>query len=195
MSPILIVMLLLIGLFVLASIVLGRMTHEVKSARDTEYLELEGSWIRYHVAGGGPPVVLVHGWLSSSRVWERVADRLARRFTVYTLDLSGFGDSDKPISGYGIRYGSRLLYAFCAHFGLTQAAVVGHDIGGAMAAKLAADHPDMVSRLVLIATPADESQIDLPTLLWLATVPVVGPVFYTVGRFLKPLRKLWMRSF
>jgi pimeloyl-ACP methyl ester carboxylesterase len=195
MSPILVVILLLIGLFVLASIVLGRMTHEVKSARDTEYLELEGSWIRYHVTGGGPPVVLVHGWLSSSRIWEQVANRLTQRFTVYTLDLSGFGDSDKPISGYGIRYGSRLLYAFCAHFGITRTAVIGHDIGGAMAVKLAADHPDLVGRLVLVGTPANENQIDLPTLLWLATLPVVGPVFYTLGRFLRPLRKLWMRPF
>ena len=195
MSTILIVILLLIVVFVAASFVLSRTTHEVGSARDTEYLELEGAWIRYGVAGGGPPVVLVHGVLSSSRIWELLVDRLARRFTVYTLDLTGFGDSDKPISGYGVRNGSRLLYAFCAHFGLTQAAVVGHDVGGAMAAKLAADHPDLVGRLVLVATPADESQIDLPTFLWLATLPVVGPVFYALGRFIKPLRKLWMRPF
>ena len=64
-----------------------------------------------------------------------------------------------------------------------------------MAMKLAADHPDVVGRLVLVATPADEDQVDLPTLLWLATLPVVGPLFYTLGRFLRPLRRLWMRSF
>ncbi len=195
MSGVLIVILLLVGVFVAASVALGRMTYEVESAHDTEYLELEGNWVRYRVTGGGPPVVLVHGWLSSGRIWERHAGRLAQRFTVYTLDLAGFGDSDKPISGYGIRHGSRLLYAFCAHFGLTRTAVVGHDIGGAMAVKLAADHPDVVGRLVLVATPANEDQIDLPTLLWLATLPVVGPVFYALGRFLKPLRRLWMRPF
>src|ERR671916_2732266 len=120
MSAILIVGLLLIGLLVASSAALSRTTHEVDSARDTEYLELEGNWIRYSVIGGGPPVLLVHGWLSSSRVWEQPAARLAQRFTVYTLDLSGFGESDKPLSGYGVRNGSRLLYAFCAHFGLTR---------------------------------------------------------------------------
>ena len=195
MSGVLIAILLLIAVFVLASVVLGRMTHEVGSARDTEYLELEGSWVRYRVIGGGPPVVLVHGWLSSSRVWERLASRLAERFTVYTLDLKGFGESDKPASGYGVRYGSRLLYAFCAHFGLARAAVVGHDIGGAMAVKLAADHQDVVGRIILVATSAEESQIDLPTLLRLATLPILGPIFYTLGRFLRPLRRLWMRPF
>src|ERR671932_235096 len=187
MSIVLIVVLLLVGVFVVASVVLGRMTYEVENAGDLEYLELEGNWIRYRVIGGGPPVVLVHGWLSSGRIWEQIADRLAQRFTVYTLDLAGFGDSDKPISGYGIRYGSRLLYAFCAHFGLSRAAVIGHGMGGTMALKPPADHPDVVGRLILVATPADEDQVDLPTMLWLATLPVVGPLFYTLGKFFRPL--------
>jgi pimeloyl-ACP methyl ester carboxylesterase len=195
MSAILIVILLLVCLLGASSVALSRTTHEVDSARDTEYLELEGNWIRYSVTGGGPPVVLVHGWLSSSKIWGSLVERLAQRFTVYTLDLAGFGDSDKPISGYGIRYGSRLLYAFCAHFGLSRAAVIGHGIGGTMALKLAADHPDVVGRLILVATPADEDQVDLPTMLWLATLPVVGPLFYTLGKFFRPLRRLWVRPF
>src|SRR5215213_8583534 len=195
MSTILIVLFVVIGVILAASIALGRASYEVESARDTEYLELEGTWIRYNVIGGGPPVVLVHGWLSSSRIWEQLAGRLAQRFTVYTLDLSGFGESDKPLTGYGVRNGSRHLYAFCAHFGLTRTNVIGHDLGGNMAVKLAADHPDVVGRLVLVATPADEDQIDLPTPLWLATLPVLGPIFYTLGRFVRPVRKLWMQPF
>ena len=195
MSIVLIVLLVVLVVVLVASIVLGRDTSEVESARDTEYLELEGVMIRYNVMGGGPPVLLVHGWLSSSRVWEGLAARLAQRFTVYTLDLNGFGESDKPLSGYGIRNGSRLLYAFCAHFGLTRANVVGHDFGGAMAVKLAADHPDVVGRLVIVATPADEDQIDVPTMLWLATLPVVGPLFYALGRGARPVRRLWVRPF
>lgn len=195
MTTVLIVVLLVILLLVGVSIALGRRTEEVEAARDTEYLELDGAYIRYNVLGGGPPVLLVHGWLSSSRVWEALAGRLAQRFTVYTLDLEGFGESDKPISGYGVRYGSRLLYAFCAHFGLTRTSVVGHDVGGAMAAKLAADHPDVVGRLVLVSTPADEDQIDLPTPLWLATIPVIGALFYTLGRVFRPMRALWLRPF
>ncbi len=195
MNTILIVLLLVAGLLAVASFTLGRITDEVESARDTEYIELEGAWVRYSVIGAGPPVLLVHGWLSSSRVWERLARRLAQRFTVYTLDLKGFGDSDKPLSGYGVRYGSRLLYAFCAHFGLTNTAVIAHDLGGDMAVKLAADHPGMVGRLALVSAPADEDQIDLPTPLWLATLPVAGPLFYTLGQSVRGVRVLWLRPF
>jgi pimeloyl-ACP methyl ester carboxylesterase len=195
MSTILIVLILLILVVAAASFALGRATYEVDSARDTEFLELDGSWVRYDVIGGGPPVVLVHGWLSSSRIWEALARRLAQRFTVYSLDLTGFGESDKPHSGYGVRNGSRLLYAFCAHFGLARASVIGHDFGGNMAVKLAADHPDVVGRVVLVSVPADEDQIDLPTPLWLATLPVVGPLFYALGRAFRPVRRMWMRPF
>src|SRR5829696_5040331 len=155
MSTILIVLLLVVGAVLATSVALGRVAYEVESVRDTEYLELEGTWVRYNVIGGGPPVLLVHGWLSSSSVWEQLAPRLAQRFTVYTLDLTGFGESDKPLSGYGVRNGSRLLYAFCAHFGLTRTGVIGHDLGGAMAVKLAADHPDVVD--------ASSSSLLLPT--------------------------------
>ena len=194
-STVIVVLVLLVAVVAVAGIMLGRISHEVESARDTEYVELDGCWIRYTVIGGGPPVLLVHGWLASSRIWEQLARRLAQRFTVYSLDLTGFGESDKPTEGYGTRNGSRLLYAFCAHFGLTRATVVGHDFSGSMAVKLAADHPDIVGRLVLVATPADEEQIDLPTLLWITTLPVVGPIFFSLGRVLKPLRKLWVKPF
>lgn len=195
MSTILIVLFLVILAVVAASLALGRSTYEVDSARDTEFLELDGAWVRYNVIGGGPPVVLVHGWLSSSRIWEPLARRLAQRFTVYSLDLVGFGESDKPSSGYGVRNGSRLLYAFCAHFGLARASVIGHDLGGNMVVKLAADHPDIVGRVVLVSVPADDDQIDLPTPLWLATLPLVGPLFYALGRAARPVRKMWVRPF
>ena len=195
MVAIAILILVLAVFFVVASLFLGRSYSEIESARDTEYVDLDGSYIRYRVTGAGPPLLLVHGWLLSSRIWDRLAERLSESFTVYSLDLKGFGDSDKPLTGYGVRHGSRLLYSFCARFGLGRATVVGHDIGGGMAVKLAVDHPETVGRLVLVSVPAEEEQMDLPTLLWLATLPVVGPAFYALGGLLSPLRSLWLRAF
>ena len=86
-----IVLFLVIAIIVAASIALGRTAYEVESARDTEYLELEGTWVRYNIIGGGLPVLLVHGWLSSWRIWGQLARSLAQRFAVYTLALSGVG--------------------------------------------------------------------------------------------------------
>ena len=58
MITILIVLLLVIGVVLATSVALGRSAYEVESVRDTEYLELEGNWIRYNVIGGGPPVLM-----------------------------------------------------------------------------------------------------------------------------------------
>ena len=74
----LIVLFVAVAVILVVSVVLGRESREVESARDTEFLELEGVWIRYRVSGGGPAVVLVHGWLGSSRIWEQLAGRLAQ---------------------------------------------------------------------------------------------------------------------
>lgn len=194
MTTTLIILLVIVAL-VGISLALGRTTREAQSVRDDEFVEMEGSWIRYRVSGEGPPVLLVHGFLSSSRIWGPLADRLAERFTVYSLDLRGFGESDKPLAGYGVRHGSRLLHTFCVQFGLGNVALVAHDVGGDMAAKLSADHPELVRSLTLVATPANEDQIDLPTTLWLATLPVIGPLFYALGQYVGPVRKLWLRSF
>lgn len=188
-------MLVLAGVVIVASVALGRASYEVESAREAEYVELDDAWVHYKAGGEGPPVLLVHDWLSSSRIWERLSAQLQSSFTVYSLDLRGFGESDKPLSGYGIRRGGRLLHAFCAHFGITGAGVVGHGIGGDVAVKLAADHPETVGRLVLVCAPAREEQIDLPTPLWLATLPVIGPIFFALARSWRLWRRLGMRPF
>lgn len=189
------IILLVIVVLIGVSLALGRTTSEAQSVRDDEFVELDGSWIRYRVVGEGPPVLLVHGFLVSSKIWRALAGALSERFTVYTLDLRGFGESDKPLTGYGVRHGSRLLHAFCQRFGLVNVAVVGHDISGDMVVKLAADHPDLVRSVTAVATPANEEQMDLPTLLWLATLPVIGPLFYALGQYASFVRKLWMKAF
>lgn len=194
MTVALIILLIIVAL-IGVSLALGRTTREAQSVRDDEFLELDGSWIRYRVVGSGPPALLVHGLLSSSRIWESLAERLSERFTVYSVDLRGFGESDKPLSGYGVRHGSRVLHAFCSHVGLSNMAIVGHDVGGDMVVKLASDHPELAKSVTLVATPANDEQIDLPTTLWLATLPVIGPLSYVLGQYVKLIRKLWLRAF
>ncbi|WP_152670791.1 alpha/beta fold hydrolase [Rubrobacter aplysinae] len=194
MTATLIVLLIIVAL-IGVSLALGRTSREAQAVRDDEFVELDGSWIRYRVTGQGPPVLLVHGLLSSSRIWEPLAKRLSGQFTVYSLDLRGFGESDKPLTGYGVRHGSRVLYAFCSHFRLNNAAIVGHDVGGDMVVKLAADHPEFARSVTLVAVPANEDQMDLPTSLWLATLPVIGPLFYVIGQYADFVRKLWLKPF
>jgi pimeloyl-ACP methyl ester carboxylesterase len=109
--------------------------------------------IAYQVAGDGLPIVLIHGLSGSSRWWARNVRALAECFRVHVIDLVGFGDS---------RHGGRFVLGEAAPYlarwmdqlGIARAGLVGHSMGGYIAAELAADHPDRVERLVLVDAAA-----------------------------------------
>ena len=103
----------------------------------------------YEVAGSGPPLILLHGLSGSGRWWSRNVPAFADSFRTYTVDLPGFGASR------GVRW-SRLddiadhLADWLADNRLPKAHVAGHSLGGAVAARLAARHPERIDRLVLV---------------------------------------------
>jgi pimeloyl-ACP methyl ester carboxylesterase len=110
---------------------------------------------------GGIPIVLVHGFGTSSFVWRGVAPELAlRRHTAFAIDLLGYGESDRPIEAdFGIAAQSEYLDRALTVLRVARAVVVGVDIGGGVALRLAATRPDRVRGLVLVNTVAFE---DLP---------------------------------
>src|SRR3954452_17236012 len=69
---------------------------------DEWQIELHGHRVIYRIAGNGPPVVLIHGMINSSRHWEAVELRLARSHTVIAPDLIGHGDSATPRGDYSL---------------------------------------------------------------------------------------------
>ena len=69
---------------------------------DAWQIELHGHRVIYRIAGSGPPVVLIHGMVNSSRHWESVALRLADAHTVIAPDLIGHGDSATPRGDYSL---------------------------------------------------------------------------------------------
>ena len=95
-------------------------------------LRLPEGEIAYDVLGYGPPVLLVHGTPSNSFIWREVARKLADRFTVYLLDLLGFGESERG-GGLDVSVAAqgRVLAGLVEALGLDAPAVAGHDIGGA----------------------------------------------------------------
>lgn len=105
--------------------------------------------IAYEMAGDGPPVVLIHGLSWSSRWWSRNIEVLAQQFRVYVVDLVGFGNS-RGLYPFALNEASVYLAQWMDLIGVKQAAVVGHSMGGFIAADLAADIPDRVTELVLV---------------------------------------------
>ena len=103
------------------------------------------------VGGGGPPLLLLHGYPQTHVCWHKVAPILAQRWTVVCPDLRGYGDSVKP---QGADYSKRAMAVdqieTMTALGFEQFAVAGHDRGGRVAYRLALDHPERVSHLAVL---------------------------------------------
>jgi pimeloyl-ACP methyl ester carboxylesterase len=95
-------------------------------------ITLSGTEVAYDVLGFGPPLVLVHGTPTNSSIWRNVALRLADRFSVYTYDLPGFGQSERREGlGVSISNQAHVLAELVEALDLEAPSIAGHDIGGA----------------------------------------------------------------
>lgn len=105
---------------------------------------------------GGTAVILIHGFGTSSFLWRNVAPAITDAgHTAYAVDLFGHGESDRPLDAdFGIAAQAEYLDAAMTALRVARGIVVGVDIGGNVALRLAATRPERVEKLVLINTPA-----------------------------------------
>jgi haloacetate dehalogenase len=122
---------------------------------ETEDIDAGDAVIRVRRGGGGPPVLLLHGYPQTHAMWHRVAPMLARDLTVVATDLRGYGDSSKPDTTsdhepYSKRAMGRDQVAVMERLGFERFAVVGHDRGARCAYRMALDTPERVERLAIL---------------------------------------------
>lgn len=115
--------------------------------------------VHYEVLGRGPGILFIHGWLGSWRYWIPVMQALSTRYRTYAIDLWGFGDSGKKPINYSIDSQVYMIGRFMDHLGVAKLALVGHGLGGMVAVRFAAQHPEMVARLMTINTPLNGAAI------------------------------------
>lgn len=118
----------------------------------SRYLETDKGRLHYHVAGDGPPILLLHGSGPGVSGWANFRGNLsvfAEHFTTYVLDMPGYGGS-YSFEGNPFLVTPGAVLDFLDGLGLDSLPFVGNSFGGAIAARMAADHPERVSRLVTI---------------------------------------------
>ncbi len=112
-----------------------------------------GTTAAYRVHGEGPPLLLVHGLMTSSYSWRYVLEPLGRRFQVYAPDLPGAGATSKPVAAYTAENTARWVGAFQEAVGVRGCATVGNSMGGYVCMELALHDPGAMSRLVNLHSP------------------------------------------
>lgn len=116
---------------------------------------IDGLPIKAIRGGTGPALLLLHGHPQTHVIWHKVAPVLARHFTVIAADLRGYGDSGKPVglpdhSNYSKRRMALDQVELMRAQGFERFGVLAHDRGARVAARMALDHPEVVTRLVTL---------------------------------------------
>jgi len=124
---------------------------EVGIERSEREARVGGHRVRYKVVGEGEPVVLVHGLSGSTRWWARNTAALATEYRVYLVDLPGFGAMRRLRRHFVLAEAASWLATWMEAVGLGKAYLVGHSMGGYVCLRLAAQRPEAVRRLVLVA--------------------------------------------
>ena len=113
-----------------------------------------GLSLAYRIAGEGPPLVLLHGFLCDSRCWRTQFTGLADHFTLLAWDAPGAGSSSDPPESFTLTDWARTLADFLDVVGFARAHVLGLSWGGMLAQELYRLHPGRIDRLVLADTYA-----------------------------------------
>lgn len=116
------------------------------------YGTIHGHRRAYRMMGSGPAVLLLHGIGDSSESWVPLMPALAEHYTVIVPDLLGHGASAKPRADYSVAAYANGMRDLMEVLGVPRATIIGHSLGGGVAAQLAYQFPERCERLVLVAT-------------------------------------------
>jgi pimeloyl-ACP methyl ester carboxylesterase len=154
-------------------------------------IHLHGHEVIYRTAGSGPPLVIVHGMVNSSKHWREVALRLAETHTVIVPDLIGHGDSATPRGDYALGAHAAVIRDLLSALEIESATFVGHSLGGGIAMVFFWQFPHKVERLALVSSGGLGQEVSpmlrgaaLPgasALVWAASHPGVLAAIDGVG--------------
>ena len=142
------------------------------------FLDVDGAHVRYEDRGEGPAVVLLHGFASSLETWSTVVPALSKKHRVLTLDLKGFGWTDRPEGDYSPPAQAQLVLDLMKARGIDRAQVVAHSWGSSVALQMALRAPERVTSLALYDAWVYEEQ--LPTFFLWARADGLGEAMFSL---------------
>jgi len=128
----------------------------------TSFISVGAQRLAFTKTGSGPAVLIVHGIGGHKEDWAATARVLAPRHTVFTVDMLGFGESSKTGEVINIADQVAALVALLEAQGVSQVSLIGNSMGGWVAATFAAQHPERMSKLVLVDAAGFKAMFEGP---------------------------------
>jgi pimeloyl-ACP methyl ester carboxylesterase len=173
----------LVALLAINALVVDNKTEKAEATVPSgRILDLPGGEMQVaeHGSRNAPPIVLIHCFSCAMDWWDGMVPLLERDHRVVTVDLLGHGGSEKPGSGYTPENQAKVVAEALERLGVSDAAVVGHSLGGSVGVALSEQSPQLVDRLTIIDMPPDHTYGDLGFIAGLAFRPVIGQALWQI---------------
>lgn len=139
--------------------------------------------LHYEVLGRGKPLIFLHGWLGSYRIWRESLLHFSKHYRCYTIDFWGFGDSGEHQPGnsdereiYHVENFVDMIAEFMDRMGMRSVPLVGHSMGGTTSLRFAVKYPQRVRGVTVIGSPVNGKS--LAGLLKLAGMPFYAQLVF-----------------
>ena len=147
----------------------------VPNSEASKFVEIDGVRVHYQEKGTGTPLVLLHGYTSSTYSWKDVFEPLSKNFRVIAVDLKGFGFSEKRDGDYTRRAQAVLVAHLLDYLKIERAWLCGNSMGGEIALNVALQNPQRVAGLILIDSAGVEVSGGSSLAPGYAKLPFVAP--------------------
>lgn len=148
---------------------------------DIEYFDYNGIKIKYSDSGHGEPIIFIHGFGGNSFTWRYLLKYFSLEYRVISIDLMGFGDSDKPKDhSYLVSDQARIISSFIRYKDLSDVTLVGNSLGGTISLFTYFDIQERISSLILL-NPAAYTTKNNPAYIHLLQIPIINWVALKLG--------------
>ena len=146
-------------------------------------MTIKGLKINYKTLGEGKPLLILHGWGSSSEKWQKIGELLVQKgMRVIIPDLPGFGKSEEPQKAWNLDDYCDFVEEFIKILNLDKFYLLGHSFGGSLAVKFSLQHPEKVAKLFLVSAACVRKK------------SLKNKLFKFISRFFK-IKPLFLRKF
>lgn len=135
------------------------------------------SQVYYQRVGNGKDLIMIHGWGQDVSTFWTSVELLKDSFTLWIIDLPGFGRSDPPKKAYDTNDYSKIIVEFIKKNSLKKPSILGHSFGGKVSIKIAANYPNIIDKLVIVCSSGIKPD---PSLKGNLTFPLAKIVHFLV---------------
>lgn len=151
------------------------------------YIDINGQEIYYQKIGKGKSLILLHGWKQDVSTWYNTLDSLKNDFTLWLIDLPGFGRSEPPKRAFNVKSYTEIITGFIRVHKIKKPILLGHSLGGRIAIKIAAEYPEVLDKLILEASAGIKPKHNLLKNLFSLLIRIIS---YLIPNFLNIKKKL-----